>query len=107
MAGGAIGDGVIVDLSRLRRIVASERRRSARIVVEPGVLREEVNRAVAAAWSSLSRRSIERKVLHDRRHGVDERGWIALARVRLDAALGAIAALCVRRRDQLPICVAA
>jgi len=46
MAGGAIGDGVIVDLSRLRRVISlnvDERR----IVVEPGVLRAEVNRAVA------------------------------------------------------------
>lgn len=47
MAGGAIGDGVIIDLSRLRRIIsmnADERW----MVVEPGVLRAEVNRAAAA-----------------------------------------------------------
>jgi FAD/FMN-containing dehydrogenase len=45
MAGGAIGDGLIVDLSRLRRmgpVNAPERS----VVVEPGVLREEVQAAV-------------------------------------------------------------
>src|SRR6478672_849044 len=44
MAGGAIGDGVILDLSRLRHISpvnAAERS----IVVGPGVLRDEVNHA--------------------------------------------------------------
>src|SRR5436853_7128584 len=47
MAGGALGDGVIVDLSRLRRIDgANVSERS--IVVEPGVLRAEVNDAVKA-----------------------------------------------------------
>ena len=47
MPGGAIGDGVILDLSRLRDIEsvnAGERT----IVVQPGVLRSEVNQAVAA-----------------------------------------------------------
>ena len=46
MAGGAIGDGVIVDLSRLRRILALNAEERS-IVVEPGVLRDEVNRAAA------------------------------------------------------------
>ncbi len=43
MAGGAVGSGVVVDLSRLRHIgpVDFERRR---VVVGPGALREEVNR---------------------------------------------------------------
>ena len=47
MPGGAIGDGVIVDLSRMREVEnvnAAERT----VVVQPGVLRAEVNRAVAA-----------------------------------------------------------
>lgn len=47
MAGGAIGDGVILDLSRLRNISpvnAAERS----IVVGPGVLRDEVNQAALA-----------------------------------------------------------
>ena len=47
MAGGAIGDGVILDLSRLRdvsEVNAAERS----IVVGPGVLRGEVNRAALA-----------------------------------------------------------
>ena len=47
MAGGAIGDGVILDLSRLRHISpvnAAERS----IVVGPGVLRDEVNHAALA-----------------------------------------------------------
>lgn len=47
MAGGAIGDGVILDLSRLRHISpvnAAERS----IVVGPGVLRDEVNLAALA-----------------------------------------------------------
>ncbi len=47
MAGGAIGDGVIVDLSRLREIgpVNAEARS---IVVEPGAVRGDVNRAAEA-----------------------------------------------------------
>ena len=47
MPGGAIGDGVILDLSRLREI---ERVNVVEhtIVVQPGVLRAEVNQAVAA-----------------------------------------------------------
>jgi FAD/FMN-containing dehydrogenase len=47
MAGGAIGDGVILDLSRLRSISpvnAADRS----IVVGPGILRGEVNRAAVA-----------------------------------------------------------
>jgi FAD/FMN-containing dehydrogenase len=44
MAGGAIGDGVIVDLSRLRRIEAMNVADRS-IVVEPGVLRGEVEAA--------------------------------------------------------------
>ena len=47
MPGGAVGDGVILDLSRLRDIESvgvAERT----IVVQPGVLRAEVNQAVAA-----------------------------------------------------------
>jgi len=47
MAGGAIGDGVILDLSRLRHISpvnAAERS----IVVGPGVLRDEANHAALA-----------------------------------------------------------
>jgi FAD/FMN-containing dehydrogenase len=47
MAGGAIGDGLIVDLSRLRRIDAANVADRS-IVVEPGVLRAEVNAAVKA-----------------------------------------------------------
>ena len=47
MAGGAIGDGVIVDLSRLRRILSMDPDERS-IVVEPGVLRAEVSRAAAA-----------------------------------------------------------
>ena len=47
MPGGAIGDGVILDLSRLRDI-ESVNVAERTIVVEPGVLRAEVNRAVAA-----------------------------------------------------------
>jgi FAD/FMN-containing dehydrogenase len=47
MAGGAIGDGVIVDLGRLRRIEAANVAERS-IVVEPGVLRAEVNDAVKA-----------------------------------------------------------
>ena len=44
MAGGAVGDGVIVDLSRFRAIgPIDESNRS--IVVGPGVLRDEVNEA--------------------------------------------------------------
>jgi len=46
MGGGAVGDGVIVDLSRLREIESFEPEEQT-IVVEPGVLRAEVN-AVAA-----------------------------------------------------------
>jgi len=46
MAGGAIGDGLILDLSRLRRIESVNADRS--IVVEPGVLRGEVNKAALA-----------------------------------------------------------
>ena len=44
MAGGAIGDGLIVDLSRLRRIGSVDVGNRS-IVVEPGVLRAEVNAA--------------------------------------------------------------
>ncbi len=47
MPGGAIGDGVILDLSRMRdveRVNVTERT----IVVQPGVLRAEVNKAVAS-----------------------------------------------------------
>jgi FAD/FMN-containing dehydrogenase len=44
MAGGAIGNGVIVDLSRLRRMAPVDVGMRS-IVVEPGVLRAEVNRA--------------------------------------------------------------
>jgi FAD/FMN-containing dehydrogenase len=47
MPGGAIGRGVILDLSRLRRIAAVEEG-SGSIVVEPGVLRAEVDRAARA-----------------------------------------------------------
>jgi FAD/FMN-containing dehydrogenase len=46
MGGGALGDGVIVDLSRLREIDSLEPG-ERRIVVAPGVLRAEVNAAVA------------------------------------------------------------
>ena len=46
MAGGAIGDGLIVDLSRLRRILSMNAAERS-IVVEPGVLRGEVNGAAA------------------------------------------------------------
>lgn len=46
MAGGAIGDGLILDLSRLRSIESVNADRS--IVVEPGVLRGEVNKAALA-----------------------------------------------------------
>ena len=46
MGGGAIGDGVIVDLSRLRQITSLDPERRT-IVVEPGVLRAEVNAAAA------------------------------------------------------------
>ena len=47
MPGGAIGDGVILDLSRLRD-VESVNVTERTIVVQPGVLRSEVNKAVAA-----------------------------------------------------------
>jgi FAD/FMN-containing dehydrogenase len=47
MPGGAIGDGVILDLSRLRDIESVNVAERA-IVVHPGVLRAEVNQAVAA-----------------------------------------------------------
>ena len=47
MPGGAIGDGVIVDLSRLREIESVNVAERA-IVVQPGVLRSEINQAVAA-----------------------------------------------------------
>ncbi|HKN66021.1 MAG TPA: FAD-binding oxidoreductase [Gemmatimonadaceae bacterium] len=47
MPGGAIGDGVIVDLSRMRE-VESVNAAERTVVVQPGVLRAEVNRAVAA-----------------------------------------------------------
>ena len=47
MPGGAIGDGVILDLSRLRDI-ESVNVAERTIVVQPGVLRSEVNQAVAA-----------------------------------------------------------
>lgn len=47
MPGGAIGDGVIVDLSRLREI-ESVNVAERTIVVQPGVLRSEVNQTVAA-----------------------------------------------------------
>ena len=47
MPGGAIGDGVILDLSRLRD-VESVNVTERTIVVQPGVLRAEVNKAVAA-----------------------------------------------------------
>lgn len=46
MGGGAIGDGVIVDLSRLREIKSLEPTQRT-IVVEPGVLRSDVNAAAA------------------------------------------------------------
>lgn len=46
MPGGAIGDGVILDLSRLRDI-ESVNVAERTIVVQPGVLRSEVNKAVA------------------------------------------------------------
>ena len=46
MGGGAIGDGVIVDLSRLREIESLEPTQRT-IVVQPGVLRSEVNAAAA------------------------------------------------------------
>lgn len=42
MAGGAIGDGVIVDLSRLRERTAIDRK-TARAHVQPGVLRGEID----------------------------------------------------------------
>ncbi|HKW09154.1 MAG TPA: FAD-binding oxidoreductase [Gemmatimonadaceae bacterium] len=47
MAGGAIGDGVILDLSRLRR-VSSVNATDRTVVVEAGVLRAEVNREAKA-----------------------------------------------------------
>lgn len=47
MPGGAIGDGVILDLSRLRE-VESVNVTERTIVVQPGVLRAEVNEAAAA-----------------------------------------------------------
>ena len=47
MPGGAIGDGVILDLSRMRD-VESVNVAERTIVVHPGVLRAEVNRAAAA-----------------------------------------------------------
>lgn len=47
MAGGAIGDGVILDLSRLRRI-QSLNADDRSIVVDAGVLRAEVNEAAIA-----------------------------------------------------------
>jgi len=47
MAGGAIGDGVIVDLSGLRRIGAVNVAERS-IFVEPGVLRDEVNETAQA-----------------------------------------------------------
>src|SRR5690242_11172606 len=47
MPGGAIGRGVILDLSRLRRIAAVDEV-SRSIAVEPGVLRAEVDRAARA-----------------------------------------------------------
>lgn len=47
MPGGAIGDGVILDLSRLRDI-ESVNVAERTIVLQPGVLRSEVNQAVAA-----------------------------------------------------------
>jgi len=46
MAGGAIGDGVIVDLSRLRRVIAVNADARS-IIVDPGVLRAEVDRDAA------------------------------------------------------------
>ncbi|HEY2376522.1 MAG TPA: FAD-binding oxidoreductase [Gemmatimonadaceae bacterium] len=46
MAGGAVGDGVIIDLSRLRRVIAVNAPDRS-IVVEPGVLRAEANGAAA------------------------------------------------------------
>src|SRR5690348_14480711 len=46
-AGGAIGDGVIVDVSRLRAIGVPDAK-SRRVRVESGVLRGEVERAAAA-----------------------------------------------------------
>lgn len=46
MPGGAIGDGVILDLSRLRE-VESVNVTERTIVVQPGVLRAEVNEAAA------------------------------------------------------------
>ena len=46
MPGGAIGDGVILDLSRLRDI-ESVNVAERTIVLQPGVLRSEVNQAVA------------------------------------------------------------
>ena len=49
MAGGAIGDGVIVDLSRLARDRRGRRRARARFACGPGALRGEVDRAARAA----------------------------------------------------------
>src|SRR5205085_4434127 len=46
MPGGAVGDGVILDLSRLRDIESVNVADRA-IIVQPGVLRAEVNEAVA------------------------------------------------------------
>src|SRR5512146_697032 len=46
MAGGAVGTGVILDLSRLRSMHPV---RDQRVWVEPGVLRDEVENAARAA----------------------------------------------------------
>lgn len=48
MAGGAVGDGVVVDLGRLARRGAVDRERMS-IVCGPGVLRDEVDAAARAA----------------------------------------------------------
>jgi FAD/FMN-containing dehydrogenase len=52
MAGGAIGDGVIVDLSRLRALGAVDRERRT-IRCGPGVLRDEVDTAAREAGFQL------------------------------------------------------
>ena len=97
MAGGAIGDGVIVDLSRLDDVRCAERRIAHHPLRAGRAARRGGSRG-ARGRAPVPRRSVERRVLHGGRNGVDERGGCAHAALRLDAAVGRGARLRVRRR---------
>ena len=87
MPSGAIGDGVIVDVSRWRSM--------STVDVEARIDQRRTRRASrrsrscgARARPSISGGSVERRVLHRRRNGGDERRRRALDALRIDAAHG-------------------